>query len=87
MVISYSLGQHQGNPIYSNKADLAIDAKRHPSSFRTWPGRHVMVSSLEGAPILVCATNAGVIHRVDIRDTSNYHRWKFLKTHSPRMYA
>jgi hypothetical protein len=29
----------------------------------------------------------GGIHRVDIGDTSNYHGWKFLKTHSPRVYA
>jgi hypothetical protein len=46
--------QHQGNPNLSHKADPTVDAKRHLSSLGYGQGDTRLVSSLEGAPTLVC---------------------------------
>jgi hypothetical protein len=72
--------------IQSHKADPAINAKFLPDAARQtsdWP------PLLKGHPslfVFVPLTQGG-IHRVEIGDTSNCHGWKFLKTHSPGVYA
>jgi hypothetical protein len=80
------------SPIESHKVDPAIDAKGHRSSFgmiarqtSDWslllnghPPLFVFVPLMQGV---------GGIHRVELGDTTNWHAWRFFKTHSPAVYA